>query len=213
MSLLVISTWGFSGSWKRVTYRLDDLRKVLETPLSSEVISCNVLKLFKGENIRRVILLPITLLDTKVNNFEEAEDVIRNSIIASNPDDNCKRDLEEILHDSQVKVVLGSGYFLSNTNLNEFIVPFSSVLSDIYLKIYESLEEAYNNPRSELRIILDITHGVNYYPVSLRAVVEKMLAIMSHRGRTKLYVASSDPFISSRNSQSKDIEKRYLSIT
>ncbi|ABU81509.1 TM1812 family CRISPR-associated protein [Ignicoccus hospitalis] len=205
MKALVISTWGNSRAWERVTYRPDDhLKDALEDVLEQEVTSCNVLKLFKKENTRKVVLLPISLLDEKANDLKEAEDKIKETVVTSNENDDCRKDLKEILNSSEVKIVLGSGTFLSNKVIKKFEVPFNTVLSDLYLKLYESLKEEYKRAEEELEVILDITHGVNYYPVSSRAILEKLLAVMSHRGKSRLYVASSDPFVRGRGGSVKE---------
>ncbi|UXD22747.1 hypothetical protein IPA_07890 [Ignicoccus pacificus DSM 13166] len=203
--MLVISPWGNPRFWKKVKYVRDEVsekdpkkvKEILEN-LKVEAYSYTPLSLF--ESWRKLVVVPASIADGKGNVNDLALDKMR-EIVKSKDEEFLK-----IFEEADKVVVPSTGVYKSNEVLKEFDVPFSNVYSGIILKLYEKLREA-----NEETILLDITHGVNYYPVTIREALDnyilKLISI-DMRKKIKYAIGASDPIVGS-GEELRDVELRY----
>ncbi len=190
--IVVLSPWGNPRGWNRVVYKTE---KFLEELKREDLITCikdaesiTPLSVFEGcKEVKLVIFLPITLLDDEVDREKVKEEIIKSikEIIDKKNDEAAKK----IFDRSEKRVVLGTGLFRRNSKLKEFKVPFDAVKASLLINVYETIEGAK-------AVFLDVTHGLNYYPATLRVLINDLLQLQALKvNRVTLYTVSSDPVV------------------
>ncbi len=198
--MLVIATWGYPGSWKRVTYRRGtserrEVKEILEK-IEKEAYSFSSLSLFK--KWKRSVLISITLADEDANVIgpQKAVNRLKELLERLASDKQCgdpeMRELPE-----RVEVIAGAGTFLSNKTIKTFKTPPQNINASILLKLHKILKDSNDD-----LIVLDVTHGLNYHPVlveeKLTNTILPLYALKIGREVT-FAVGASDPMTGGGN--------------
>ena len=174
--MTVISAWGLPKGWRKVKYKYEEKGIVVESKSTLPLLE----RVFEDE--RKVVVLPITLADGKGD---------LKSAVLERVEEGLKDDSKalEAFKNSEKVIIPGRGKFMSNNVLKEFEAPTETIISSMVLKLFDLINE---------NVLLDITHGVNFYPVTLRGTLEKLMRIKSLGKKSKMEVGSSDPFYPSK---------------
>ena len=186
--MTVISAWGLPKGWRKVKYKYEENGIVVESKSTLPLLE----RVFKDE--RKVVVLPITLADGKGD---------LKSAVLERVEEGLKDDSKalEAFKNSEKVIIPGRGKFMSNNVLKEFEAPTETIISSMVLKLFDLIDE---------NVLLDITHGVNFYPVALRGTLEKLMRIKSLGKKSKMEVGSSDPFYPSKDTTDVTLSFRKL---
>ena len=170
--MVIVGTWGLPKGWRIVKYVYEDTSTSVKSKSTLSLLD----EVFKNE--KKVIILQVTLADE----IGDLKDIVIERVRRSLSDDPKTL---EVFERAEKVIIPGRGKFMSNEKLFEFEASTGTILSALILKLYKLLDND---------VILDVTHGVNFYTVMTRGVIEKLLRIISLGGTGSLKVGASDPF-------------------
>ncbi len=205
--MLVISTWGHPRSWKKVWYVRDEnvpkQAKEWKEHTKERVHAHTPLAIY-DENVKKVLLIPVSLADDPSLKLEDAAIKSVKEILEEKKEAN---EIKRVFEESEKLVVPSSGRYLTNKNLKRFDIPFSNVVAGAYVKVCKAICDH----KEEDTIVLDITHGQNYHPVIVREALEFMVKLESIRRRKELkfILVTSDPFTILTREEVLNVELGY----
>ncbi len=182
MSNIVIAPWGDPSNWKRVTYIYEDKE---EYSFSSTIALSRLLNI-DTHNI--IIFLASTLIDRKVNSYDEMKVSIEGYIY------NLLVEKEGNVR-PKLCIVPGIGTFIKN-NKRFVHKEVKRGATNYYNAVYYNTLKILNNINdNKINIYLDITHGINYMAVLCSSAVN--LASNTYAAvtgkRVKVITCNSDP--------------------
>jgi len=163
---ILITTWGDPKKWNAINYHIFD--KVfksnttyiplfeIEKPDKGIIIVQNSLlaSFFNFETLKKEKDLDY-ILELKIKIKEKLKEFLNNA------DDIEGQIKKEILEKTDVIVVISSGYFKINDHYIRFFSDFYDILLNLFIEIYFHIRDSEPN-----EIILDLTHGLNYFALS-----------------------------------------------
>ncbi len=174
--MVIISTWGFPKGWRKVKYTYEGKDVSVESKSTLALLD----EAFRNE--KKVVMLPVTLADADSDESVDLKRLVLKRVMEGLKDDPKTL---KVFEEAEKVIIPGRGKFLTNKRLKEFEAPTETIISSLILNLYERLED---------RALLDITHGVNFYPVTLRGILERLMKIRALGSETELEVGASDPF-------------------
>jgi len=181
---LLFATWGLYDNWERVRYipsfktgsRPVEARSVL--PLLLENIEPRPKKVY--------IFVADTVLKSIVNSYEEVVENIREYYLRFIDELGIDRSIVEII------VTPGVGEFKM---ANGWIKVFRGSLSDYYsYALYEICKILSEHSDRDLKVFLDLTHGINYMPTLIYRALKESLEIAALSRSIELTVYNSEPY-------------------
>ncbi|GIU72554.1 MAG: CRISPR-associated protein [Candidatus Nitrosocaldaceae archaeon] len=180
---IILAPWGDPKGWKIVTYKYNNK---FSSSFSSSLALADILDI-PNENV--IAIVSSTLIDRKVNDYNELVTNVRDNIHNTINDKYCntKYDLNKIK--PKIWVMPGIGSFRNG----RFIHKGSTDL--YYNSIYYNTLEYLKEVNEDVNLHIDLTHGINYMPVLAQDAIKlaaSTFASMSGR-HIKLFIYNSDP--------------------
>ncbi|MEM4275455.1 MAG: CRISPR-associated CARF protein Csx1 [Candidatus Nitrosocaldaceae archaeon] len=173
MSELIIAPWGNPENWKKVSYLYDGKKCV--TPACTLALS----DMLSIKNI--VVILSSTLMDKPANNYRELEDKVKEKIKSTN-----------ILTSNEIKLWVAPG--IGRFGKDKVYIHKGSI--DLYYNyVYYNTLTLFNEINDEIKLHLDLTHGINYMPIMVREAIELAAATYAAANgkRIEIIIYNSDP--------------------
>jgi CRISPR-associated protein Csx1 len=182
MVSILISTWGDPKAWENVTYKIDG--RLYPTPTKS---SLPVILNYTSPKPERVFII---VLDTIVKHNVSSYKDLKDSVMAY---------YEEFLHsldlDVPVEIIVAPGVGRFRLDDGSY-AEFQGFLTDFQAYVtFEVVRRILELGGNELIIHLDLTHGVNFMPSLMYAIVCDVLGAFAIAKRVHLKVYNAEPYI------------------
>lgn len=188
---ICVMTWGNSAGWKEIQYKYNGktFKSKIALPLLEE-----------SENFDKIIILSTDSLAAEnnkvlsVQNYSQllslVEEKIRDYIIN-------ELNFEKIMNKMQVIVSFATGDYGElkiQGKGTDFYYHIFYELSKLFAQMLLNDNDLKND--HEIKVIIDITHGINYMPVNMYTIVRLILNVFGFFFKNiKINVVNSDPFI------------------
>ncbi len=203
MAKVYVTIFGNYKGYRPVNYRYKN----------KEIKTNSPLKVFSDieKNIEKfIVLIPISVLNKEnlrenIYSYQELENFVKEDLKKFLKE---KTGIEDIENEEKYKiyVIPSSGRFnLASYGEAPFILDFKNALSDILAFMYYVLDREIPFEKNE--VILDITHGVNFFPLYLKNVLENLLVTRKYFNNysQNLKIYCSDPFVQGLQDQTLNI--------
>jgi len=156
---ILIATWGDPTTWSEVTYYIDG------KAFKSKTTYIPIFVIEKPDKgivlIQNSLITKLNLEDTNLDEISKLKEFIKEKLEEFvNSTQSIQEDIKDkIIKDTETLVIISSGYFnYNNINRIKFEADFYDILLNVFLELYFYIKD--NRPDE---IILDLTHGINYF--------------------------------------------------
>lgn len=187
MKSFLVATWGnpWAPGWREVEYSLDDC-----TMRSKSSLPLLLHKIEKVEHSPPKVL--IIVLDTVASYPTPTYEGLLENVKSK-----FSRFIEEDLHlnakDIKIIVAPGVGRFRISNSTEYKVSEFLGELLDFYTYVLMKISNEISP--DELRLHLDLSHGINYMPVLVYRAIKEILGILAISNNVNLKVYNAEPFI------------------
>jgi len=180
---VLVATWGDPTKWSEVTYYIKG------KAIKSKTTYIPIFDIEKPDKgiilVQNSLVTSLDLGNTNIDEVSKLKSFVRKKLeeFTNNAQFIQKDTKVKILENTDVLVIISSGYFNYRGNKIKFNAEFYDILLNIFLELYFYMKD--NKPNE---VILDLTHGINYFTTATLMALSYLKKIFNFK--LKVYNAT-----------------------